>query len=147
MLNKFRQRNISKYIALAFLVLAAIEITLNYPQSASLHDKADSFIGQPILTEKAKQHILYGNETGGGHKHGINKACKSEFPKHWNDQKIIATIKKVAANDNLHWQKQNNGYYVAEEKHDAINVRVVLGRQQKKVITAYPTNVKRNPCP
>ncbi len=147
MLNKLRQRNISKYIVLAFLIFATIKIALNYSPSASLHDKADSLIEQPILTAKAKQHILYGNETGGGHKHGINKPCKSEFPKHWNDQKIITAIKEIAANDNLNWEKQKNGYYVAEEKHDAINVRVVLGRQQKKIITAYPTNVKRNPCP
>lgn len=99
-----------------------------------------------ILTEKAKQHILYGDSKGGGHIYGANIPCKSEFPESWDSQKIIETVKRQAANDNLDWEKQSNGYYVSENTHENIKTRVVLGRNQEYIITAYPTNQPRNPC-
>lgn len=99
------------------------------------------------LSDKATHHILYGNETGGGHKYGMNKPCKSEFPKNWNDEDITSRVKNIAANDNTHWKKESNGYYSSEEMVDGINIRVIIGRKQKNIITAYPTNTKRNPCP
>jgi len=99
------------------------------------------------LSDKAKTHILYGNETGGGHLYGIGIPCKSEFPQDWTAEKIITTTKQIAANDNLSWERQRNGYYVAEQTIDGLDVRVVLDREKDGVITAYPTNVPRNPCP
>ena len=100
-----------------------------------------------VLSDYAKEHILYGNNRGGGHKHGIGKPCKSEFPENWSDEKIFFTVKKIAANDNLPWEQQDNGYYVSEYNEGNIRVRVVMGDQKKRVVTAYPTNTKRNPCP
>lgn len=79
--------------------------------------------------------------------HGVGKPCKSEFPADWNEEEILDTVKRIAANDNLPWEKQNNGYHVAESYEGKTRVRVVLGPQKQKIITAYPTNVKRNPCP
>ncbi len=99
------------------------------------------------LSDKAKHHILYGNKTGGGHKYGMNKPCKSEFPKDWNDEDITSRVKNITANDNTHWEKESNGYYSSEKMVDGINIRVIIGRAQKNIITAYPTNTKRNPCP
>ncbi len=101
----------------------------------------------PVLTEQRKTHILYGDHKGGGHKHGIGKACKSEFPKNWDDDKIITNIKTIAANDNLNWKQQNNGYYVTHKMKENIKIRVVLNKDKDKIITAYPVNVKRNACP
>jgi hypothetical protein len=111
------------------------------------------FKEQPPIQEsvaipaQAQKHILYGDHRGGGHKHGMNKPCKSEFPENWDDTKILSTIEMVAANDNLDWDRQKNGYYVAEEMVENVRVRVVLDRERDDVVTAYPTNVKRNPCP
>ncbi len=102
---------------------------------------------QPALSAQAEQHLLYGDERGGGHLHGMGKACKSEFPEDWDKDEIIAHVKKVAANDNLGWERQNNGYYVAEQMVQDTRVRVVLNQNRTKIVTAYPTNVKRNPCP
>ncbi|MGH1376894.1 MAG: EndoU domain-containing protein [Alphaproteobacteria bacterium] len=146
-MHRLRQGNILKYLILAFLIFALIEAIVSSDQSASYTNKAGFLHPPPSLNAKAKQHILYGNETGGGHKHGQNKPCKSEFPFSWNDEKIINIVKDIAANDNTQWNKQNNGYYVTEQNYESINVRVVIGKQQKQIITAYPTNVKRNPCP
>ncbi len=102
---------------------------------------------QPVLTAQAEQHLLYGDQRGGGHLHGVGKECKSEFPAAWDKEEVITHVKRVAANDNLNWKQQNNGYYVAEEHVEGVKVRVVLNQNRTKIITAYPTNVPRNPCP
>lgn len=99
-----------------------------------------------IISDYAKKHILYGNKSGGGHKHGTGKPCKSEFPKNWNDKKIISTIQTLAANDNNQWKKEGNGYHTIEKTVEGIDIRVVIGKKKKNIITAYPTNTQRNPC-
>ncbi|MEZ5901772.1 MAG: hypothetical protein R3D88_00495 [Alphaproteobacteria bacterium] len=53
----------------------------------------------------------------------------------------------IAANDNLNWEQQRNGYYVTEQPVGTVKVRVVKDRDGKNVVTAYPTNTPRNPCP
>lgn len=98
------------------------------------------------LSEKRIRHILYGDGTGGGHRHGANKPCKSEFPASWSDQKIIETVKKIAANDNTNWTMQDNGYLVSDTRIENLKIRVVLDPEEPEIITAYPTNVRRNPC-
>lgn len=99
------------------------------------------------ISAKRETHILYGDNKGGGHLHGVGKPCKSEFPKEWDKGDILTNIKTVAANDNLNWKQQRNGYYVAEDTIDGLRVRVVLDQEKDDVITAYPVNVSRNPCP
>ncbi len=98
------------------------------------------------LTQGRMNHILHGDDRGGGHLYGTGKPCKSEFPKDWNEEKIISTVKSIAANDNLDWEKESNGYYTAEEKVNGIKVRVVLSDDKTRIITAYPLNVPKNPC-
>ena len=100
----------------------------------------------PRLSAARQTHILYGDRNGGGHKAGLGKPCKSEFPDGWGDGKIVDTVLKVAANDNLRWKEQDNGYYVAEQPVDGVRVRVVLDKERDDIITAYPVNVPRNPC-
>lgn len=101
----------------------------------------------PTLTVQAEQHILHGDKRGGGHLHGTGKACKSEFPADWDAGEVVAHVKTIAANDNLGWERQDNGYYVAEQTVEGTRVRVVLNRDRSGIVTAYPTNVRRNPCP
>ncbi len=130
------------WIVLALLVLAELQNIQSGPPQTE-----PDFLYKPAeISEKARNHILYGDHSGGGHKHGTAKPCKSEFPADWNDQKIIDTVQKIAANDNLQWKQQENGYYVTENYDDNVKIRVVIGRQKKHVITAYPLNTGRNPC-
>lgn len=100
-----------------------------------------------ILSPRQSAHILYGDANGGGHKYGAGKPCKSEFPPQWDDEKIIGTIKRIAANDNLDWEQQQNSYFVAEDDIESLTVRVVLAEDKSTIITGYPVNVPRNPCP
>ena len=107
----------------------------------------DAFNRASSISPQRRTHILYGDATGGGHLYGTGAPCKSEFPKHWDEDTIIKEVELIAANDNLNWEQQRNGYYVTEQKVGTLKVRVVKGPENKRVITAYPTNTVRNPCP
>lgn len=124
-------------------VLKMIEAPSIAPESGVKED----FNEAAYITEQRKIHILYGDQTGGGHLHGIGKPCKSEFPESWSKEKIIREISLAAANDNIDWELQSNGYHVGETYIDKIKLRVVKDRYNRKVITAYPLNTGRNPCP
>lgn len=93
------------------------------------------------LPDESRLHIIE------NHRHGSGKACKSEFPVGWKDEKIFQTLKTLAANDNIPWQQEDNGYYVGEQDIDGLKVRVVLNREENIIVTGYPVNVERNPCP
>ncbi len=99
------------------------------------------------LTDQRRVHILYGDKTGGGHMHGVGKPCKTEFPKDWDAQEVIQNVKAIAANDNLNWKKQSNGYYVAEQAMNGVTIKVVLSREKDSIITAYPVDTPKNDCP
>lgn len=101
----------------------------------------------PRLTEARAQHILYGDRRGGGHLHGAGRPCKSEFPADWSADKVILTVTQEAANDNLKWQRQKNGYDVAEVSKDGVRIRIVVNGNHDQIITAYPLNMPRNACP
>lgn len=128
-------------------LLAIILLSLFWSGGWHLKDIFGGF-GQSIrVSEKAEQHILRGDERGGGHRFGAGKPCKSEFPANWSGDEIIKRVKQIAANDNIDWRRQQNGYYVGQQDIDGVVVRVVLNKQRDDVVTAYPLNVKRNPCP
>lgn len=117
-------------------------------QNVTAHDTPSSTSSESFdISNRAKQHILYGDHRGGGHKFGANLPCKSEFPQNWDDTKIIDTVSRIAANDNNAWREEQNGYHVTEVMADNVKVRVVMNGDKNRVVTAYPTNVPRNPCP
>jgi hypothetical protein len=121
-------------------------------EAASITPKAKARVTETFnkashISDDRRIHILYGDATGGGHLYGTGKPCKSEFPKSWNKETVIKEVDLIAANDNLNWEQQRNGYYVTEQSVGTVKVRVVKGRNGEDVITAYPTNMKRNPCP
>lgn len=97
------------------------------------------------MSEKRKIHILYGDETGGGHLYGVGKPCASEFPANWRKEDVVERV-LTHANDNLDWKQQQNGKYVAETMDGSIRIRIVLDSSRNEVVTAYPVNVPRNPC-
>jgi filamentous hemagglutinin len=101
----------------------------------------------PRVSPEREQHILYGDATGGGHLHGIGKPCKSEFPASWDAKEIISKVRNTAANDNINWRRERNGYHVAERMIGNVRVRIVLDEGKDDVVTAYPLNLPRNPCP
>ncbi len=93
------------------------------------------------LPAQRQEHLL------ASHKHGAGEACKSEFPATWDDAKIIDTAKSLAANDNAQWKTEQNGYVTSENTVEGLTIRVVVNPEKNEIVTAYPLNVTRNPCP
>ena len=127
-----------KYLITGLFLLAVIH-TYGVVQTKKLPESAAEVHEQTIRVDT--QHIL------NRHAHYSDMPCKSEFPTDWDDERIIATTKKIAANDNADWRQEDNGYYVTEDVVSGVKVRVVVDREESRVITSYPTNVERNPCP
>lgn len=133
-------------VLIILLLLPALVAGYFYENSQS-KDYGINSVQPAALTPEREDHILYGDARGGGHKFGVGKPCKSEFPQGWSDEQILGITRQIAANDNLDWRQERNGYYVAEDRIDSVNVRVVVNREKGEIITSYPINLPRNPCP
>ncbi|NUS43981.1 MAG: GNAT family N-acetyltransferase, partial [Mycobacteriaceae bacterium] len=48
------------------------------------------------LSTDRRRHILDGDGTGGGHRHGTGRPRKTEFPADWNDERIISAVAGIA---------------------------------------------------
>ncbi|MGB4056594.1 MAG: EndoU domain-containing protein [Alphaproteobacteria bacterium] len=131
------------------LALALLVAAIYYMVNSSDHrtPAPDNTPGIVTISEKSAKHILHGDGRGGGHLYGTGTPCKTEFPADWSENDVLQNVKLIAANDNLDWREQDNGYYVAESLVQGVKVRVVLGKDKQNVVTAYPVNRPRNPCP
>jgi hypothetical protein len=81
------------------------------------------------ITPERSVHILDGDSTGGGHRHGTGKPGKTEFPANWHDDKIIDTLLDVArrpgqAPGHQEW----NDRWVARGTRDDVEIAVVITR-------------------
>lgn len=133
----------NKYTIIAGVIALCIALALRHaPVPEGVQDN-DAI----TISETRAAHILYGDERGGGHRFGAGVPCKTEFPRGWSDDRILTETRRIAANDNADWRQEKNGYFVTEHMVDGVNVRVVMGDERKRIITAYPTNLPRNPCP
>lgn len=132
-------------LTMAFPVLQDQGMTPHKTVQRSLQIPANDNV--PTLPPQRQNHILYGDNTGGGHLYGVGKPCKSEFPKNWSAGDIITTVQTLAANDNAKWSQADNGYYASEQSVDGVAIRLILNRNRDQIITAYPVNTPRNACP
>lgn len=91
-------------------------------------------------------HILSGDSTGGGHQWPGGPG-KSVFPEGWSASKIMNTVSDVATDPSIPETVQANGRIVKNGSRDGIDIRVVIEPASKGggIVTAFPTNVPRNP--
>ncbi|MBK5170154.1 EndoU domain-containing protein, partial [Burkholderia sp. R-70211] len=91
-------------------------------------------------------HILTGDSTGGGHQWPGGPG-KSVFPESWPASKIMDTVSDIATDPSLPETVQANGRIVKNGSRDGIDIRVVIEPASKGggIVTAFPTNVPRNP--
>ncbi len=147
----YRDRFLKRLFMFAILSIFAMPMILKGLSNINPLNPVAQFAGEkpqgPTLSAQRQEHILHGDATGGGHMHGMNRPCKSEFPVNWSEQDIISTITAEAANDNLPWQQQANGNYVADAVDHGVKIRLVLSSDRTQIITAYPLDRARNPCP
>lgn len=110
-----------------------------------------------LTDPQARKHILDGDETGGGHRHGTGKPGKSEFPKDWSDAKILHEISDVATDPNSTWTQQTGSpgakftksgkpvRWKVEGTRDGVDITVIVEPNGKGIITGFPTNTPPNP--
>jgi hypothetical protein len=105
-----------------------------------------------LIDEKAKRHILDGDETGGGHRFGRGLPGESEFPADWSDEKILHNASEVATDPhsipgpnnttklfNKSGEPTRNVYFGVR---DGVEIKVVVEPAYGgRIITAYPTRV------
>jgi Bacterial EndoU nuclease len=101
------------------------------------------------VSPERKRHILDGDETGGGHRHGVGKPRKTEFPASWDDEKIIANVLDVARRPDKPPTHQDwNDTWLCTGTRDAVNVWAVVERRGD-ILTGWPEEggpgVVRNP--
>lgn len=95
-----------------------------------------------LTDERGKEHILEGDETGGGHRAGTGKPGKSEFPGSWSDEKILGEVSDVAT-DPASTRVTQGTRTVSQGTRDGIDIRTI--DNGRRIITGYPTNTPRNP--
>lgn len=149
-----RHRN--KFISLFVAVITAIVTSFFYtPNVTPNHSKsvgnieqsgdASNTIHQQFnLTPQRRIHILDGDGTGGGHRAGAGKPGKTEFPASWDDAKIIATVTRIANDENLPMRQSGKRYWIRMGEEDELQIRVVLDRERGIIITGYPVNRPKN---
>jgi Bacterial EndoU nuclease len=106
---------------------------------------ADSFC---IVAERAR-HILDGDATGGGHRHGTGRPGKTEFPANWTDQKISENVIDVARYpDTAPISQAWNGRWLTRGTRDDVSIAVIV-QGDGKIWSAWPLEgspgVIRNP--
>lgn len=94
-------------------------------------------------------HILDGDSTGGGHRHGTGRPGKTEFPASWEDAKIVDAIVDVARRpDQKPEHQQWNDRWVARGTRDDVGIVAVLARDGR-IWASWPTpdspGVTKNP--
>ena len=99
-----------------------------------------------IAPERAT-HILDGDATGGGHRHGTGSPGKTEFPAHWDDDTILSAISAVAHSPEKVHQPWNQRWKVLGE-HDNVVIDVII-EPDATIWTGWPEEgspgVVRNP--
>jgi len=79
------------------------------------------------VTSERLAHIIDGDATGGGHRHGTGRPGKTEFPASWDDEKIIGILLDVARRpDRMPGHQEWNGRWVARGTRDDVEVVVVM---------------------
>ena len=87
-----------------------------------------------------RAHILEGDATGGGHRHGGGSPGKSEFPSDWSDGKIIEEVESVANDPASRRTVQPNGRLRVEGTRDGVDIRVIIDIDGTSIRTAHPIN-------
>ena len=96
-------------------------------------------------------HILDGDlvGNGGGHRHGVGKPGKTEFPASWDDERIISNVRDVARRPDKPPTHQDwNNTWLCTGTRDAVDVWAVV-ELSGDILTGWPgeggPGVVRNP--
>jgi hypothetical protein len=92
-------------------------------------------------------HILDGDATGGGHRHGTGSPGKTEFPAHWDDDTTVEIIVSAARSPDSA-ELQQNGRWKALGSRDDVELAIIV-MPDGRIWSAYPLpgspGVRQNP--
>jgi|SRR5918993_5634897 Bacterial EndoU nuclease len=108
------------------------------------HDLRRSCEQAAAVSPGRRFHILEGDARGGGHRPGRGIPNKSEFPNGWSDDRIIGMIEDVANDPNSIRRLEPDGRTVVTGRRQGVDIRVVIDRDGRSIVTGYPTNTPRN---
>ncbi|WP_162893221.1 EndoU domain-containing protein [Microbacterium halotolerans] len=97
--------------------------------------------GPAVLTGKKINHLLDGDGVGkgGGHLSGVAQLGETEFPPHWDANKIIDAIERVVADPRRVNRTKQPNIYVAVVDNVVVEVKVAWRKNGTgRVTTAYP---------
>ena len=90
------------------------------------------------LTADRQTHILDGDQTGGGHRHGTGRQGKTEFPAEWGDDRVTDAILAIARNPDQAPERQDwNGRWQVSGQHDGVKIFAVVD-SDGRISTAWP---------
>jgi hypothetical protein len=99
------------------------------------------------LSPERTTHILDGDVTGGGHRHGTGSPGRTEFPAHWSDDRILAAISAVARHPESVRLQWNERWRARGQSGDVWITAII--RPDGAIWTAWPEEgspgVVRNP--
>lgn len=102
-----------------------------------------------LVSKERSNHILYGDEYGGGHL-WPGKPGHSAFPKDWTEDRILYEISDVATKKGADWVRgtgpedsdfTNAGApakFIVQGEKEGIRIEVVVAPRGKGIITGYP---------
>jgi RHS repeat-associated protein len=94
-----------------------------------------------LADDQATIHILYSDETGGGHLPGLGIKGKSEFPAGWSTDEIMHNISDVAT-DPASTVTKVGPKEIIDGTRKGVDIRVIV--KDGRIVTGYPTNLPRN---
>lgn len=89
------------------------------------------------VSPERREHILHGDETGGGHLYGYGDEQHAEFPKDWTGDDIIAAIESIANDRKIPWVPQPHGGAKKTDVRDGVEIEVIQG-EDGTIVTGYP---------
>ena len=117
----------------------------------SIDEKNRPLLDALHVSPERRVHILDGDADGGGggHRHGVGKPGKTEFPANWDDEKVIATVLDVARRPDKPPTHQDwNDTWLCAGTRDNVEVTAVTERSGD-ILTGWPEEggpgVVRNP--
>jgi hypothetical protein len=124
--------------------IARLELTgTTWDTAAGPHPTPDAIHVVP----QQVTHIITGDRSGGGHGPGAGIPGKTEFPRGWTDDAIVAAALSVARDPAVVQRSVVQGRWVATGDHDGIRIRVIVA-DRGSLVTAVPLagpGVVRNP--
>lgn len=91
------------------------------------------------ISPERRTHIVDGDDTGGGHRHGAGRGT-TEFAPDWSDDKIIDELESVTNDPASTRSVQPNGRTRVEGTRDGVDIRVIVDPDGTSIRTGHPVN-------